>query len=376
MDRPKNTNVKMLFELRSLSAATTRLALLDYFFGQTELADKVRQRGFTTGNLGDYLNQARREIGLPELAGPGPAQTYLRSHVVDEDAADGIDRIFVADAERKSKRGTRHFKSQVKTWMEAWRFLFAPSHREVRDNANHGQLSTHPAQITSEGVIAYRFVPSSVTLPMLDVHHVRDVNAIRKHLDAYGGYRFPKGPEKSKAGGHDASDMTEGYFTRVAFPQIYMLIFAPGGTDPASSVLQTYVGQTTEPNIRLPQHQAGYRREKKLIHDAFIAFPAPHEGDLSAVEKGIAESMCINFFKEISNNGNRVEGGDSLPADMTPVRRAAAFSTAFCAAVLRIVREQKTGFPFHEEMTGLLKRKDGAQTVVERYLNGGEVSPA
>jgi hypothetical protein len=211
---------------------------------------------------------------------------------------------------------------------------------------------------------------------MLDVHHVRDVNAIRKHLDAYGGYRFPARPEKPKAGSHEASDMTEGYFARVALPQIYMLIFAPGGTDPASSVLQTYVGQTTEPNIRLPQHQAGYRREKKLIHDAFIAFPAPHEGDLSAVEKGIAESMCINFFKEISDNDNQVEGGDSLPPDMAPVRRAAAFSTAFCAAVLRIVREQKTDFPFHEEMTGVLKRKDASSSVVARYLNNGGLPPA
>ena len=373
MDRPKNTTVKMLFDLRSLSAATTRLALLDYFFGQTERAETIRQRGFTTGNLGDYLNHARRDIGLPELSAPGPEQTYLRSHVVDEDAADGIDRVFVADAERKSEHGARYYRPQIPNWGNAWRFLFAPSHRDVRDNAKHGQLAPHPAGLTSEGVVAYRFMPSSVTLPVLDVHHVRDVSAIRKHLTAYSGYRFPT---RSKEGGSAVSDMTEEYFKRVASPQIYMLIFEPGEEDAAPSALQTYVGQTTEPEIRLSHHEAGYRGGKRRIHDAFIAFPAPHEGELSSMEQDVAESMCINFFKEISDNDNRVEGGDSLPADMAPVRRAAAFSTAFCAAVLRIVKEQRIEFPFHEEMSGLLKRKDEAQSVVERYLNNGGQPPA
>jgi hypothetical protein len=365
----RNTNVKMLFELRSLSAATTRLALLDYFFGQTEKAATIRQRGFTTGNLGDYLNEARHEIGLPALSGAGAEQAYLRSHVVDEDASDGAQRIFLADAQRV-ERGSRYFKPTVKSWGEAWRFLFAPSHREVRDNAKRGELAPHPLASAAEGVATYRFMPVSNALPTLDLHHVRDVRALKAHLAAYHQYRFPRRPG-------DARDVTDEYFDHVALPQIYVLLFTPGDEEPADDLVQTYVGQTTEPEIRFPQHQAGYgKSRKRRIRDAFIAVPAPHEGALTSEEQDIAESMCINFFKEIANNDNHAEGGDTLPPDMAPVRRAAAFATAFCAGVLRLVRDQGIGFSFHEEVAGVLRRKDGPQTVIERYLNNGEQTPA
>lgn len=366
----KAKDLALLFELRSLSAATTRLALLDYFFGQTKLARKVREQGFTTGDLGDYLNRARQEIGIPALSGRGPAQTYLWSHVVDEDAEDGVNQIFVADSGRKTERSVRHYRPQIDSWADAWRFLFAPSHQEVRDAANRGHLSEHPTVASTEGVDTYRFVPHSAPLPVLDIHHVRVVKAIKPHLDKYYRYRFP--PR-----GDSSPDMADEYYKRVASSQVYLLVFSPDEEGSTDRSRITYIGQTTEPEVRLAQHAAGHHRQKKKkIHDAFIAFPAPHEGDLPAVEKGIAESMCINFFKEISDNDNQGEGGDTLPPDMAPVRRAAAFSTAFCAAVLLLVRKHGIDFPFHKEITGLLKRKDGAQNVVERYLNGGGLPPA
>ena len=365
----KNTNVKMLFELRSLSAATTRLALLDYFFGQTEKAATIRQRGFTTGNLGAYLNQARHELGLPALAGPGPAQTYLRSHVVDEDASDGAQRVFLADADRTT-HGPRYFQPTIRSWGEAWRFLFAPSHREVRDNAKRGQLSLHPLQPAAEGAASYRFLPASNAAPALDVHHIRDVRALKAHLTAHAGYRFPRRPG-------DGRDVVDEYYAHVALPQIYLLLFTPGDEEPSDALVQTYVGQTTEPEVRFPQHQAGYgKSRKRRIRDAFLAVPAPHEGALTSEEQDIAESMCINFFKEITDNDNQVSGGDTLPPNMAPVRRAAGFATAFCAAVLRLVRDQGVAFPFHEEVAGVLRRKDGPQSVIERYLNNGEQTPA
>lgn len=372
MSKPRTAYVKFLFELRSLSAATTRLALNDYFFGQTEKAKKVRERGFTTGDLGKYLNQARREIGLPGLKGAGPAQTYLRSHVVDEDPTDGIDRIFVADAERTSPRGTRYFRPQIRSWGEAWRFLFAPSHHEVRDNANRGQLSLHPIGESIDGAAAYRFVPSSAALPTLDVHHIQDMGALRAHLAAYREYRFPVRPRRNVG-----TDVTGEFFDHAVSPQIYLLIFHPDDGESDSPPLMTYVGQTTEPEVRFPQHRAGYGKSKgRRIREAFIGLPAPHEGELTSLEQDVAEATCINFFKEISDNDNRSEGSDSLPATMIPVRRGAAFSTAFCSAVLRLVKDQKVDFPFNEEITGLMRRKEGVEEVVRRYLANGGTSPA
>ncbi|MDD5309057.1 MAG: hypothetical protein PHU25_17225 [Deltaproteobacteria bacterium] len=366
------TSAKVIFELRALSAATTRLALLDYFFGETKQAATVRQRGFTTGDLGDYLNQARHEIGLPALSGPGAEQGYLKRHVVDEDASDGIDRAFVADnAQRTTERSTKRFKPEVKAWGDIWRFLYSPSHRDVRLNANGGQLAPHPAPLACEGVAVYRFTPSSSTLPVLDVHHVRDVGAVRKHLADYAAYRYPKRPRPDDTAPDEHRDMTDEYFTRVASPQIYLLIFEPG-EEGAAPTLQTYVGQTTEPEVRLAHHEAGYHCAKKRIHDAFLVFPAPHEGDLSSVEQDIAESMVINFFREISDNDNKVGGGDSLPPQMAAMRRAAGFATAFCAAVMQLVKDKKIDLPFHKEITDLLKHTGEAP--VERYLAGGAPS--
>jgi hypothetical protein len=327
MEERMNTGSKLGYD--PVAAYTVRLALRRHFFRGEEL---------THATLIDILQEARSNLGLSEYQG-GAASDFIQKKIVK-----GYD-----NALRKTigqgwieKAGAGRYIVKV-AWPRVWRFLFAPSHREVLDVAWRG---TVPKAVKS---LFVRFSTDNPSYPSIDLKVFSSIEtgsidpvAIGEFLDEYMRYSTPLRGDPA-----DGIDDAALYFQQqTRKPMLYIYFCKDQEGRPA-----VYMGQTGEPRIRFLGHM------KRNPAHVILLFPAPHEGEMNDSDLNAAESLWISYYDEICNNVNTKLGSDSLPQTLSDLRRASSFVTAAAAAVWHLGRMQEEfRLPFRPRLASALKR--------------------
>ena len=222
-----------------------------------------------------YLQDARAELGLKKLRG-------------------GARNVFIQDLRKDGyihRKDRRHVEPTDPAWQNEWRVQHLPSHQIVR------HLSGDPIIMDlhkSEKYLHFDFIPRDPVFSAVSVY-VASVEKLKILTNERANIRG-----------------------------IYII---------GKSTNNLYIGQTDEPQVRLPNHK---QNMDWAVYIALKDDPAL----LTRDSLYAAESLMISFWNEIAYIENDKRGGDTKPP-WKYLQQAIIFTEAASAALLWLERNFK-----------------------------------